>query len=179
LDSYLSDRNQPARYRGANYINKFQLDCGTLCSKRYQSPWRMLPRRFGSVGEIVKLLRRRDGLAGRDQQSIGPQQGDMTSSASAIQIGLSRTGVFDTDQRYAERGATSWELASAGPKQGIWRALRAKQNVRPAEMALPRAGSASFALTLCSSAAARKLAQCRFGARGAVCTISTCLARWG
>jgi hypothetical protein len=105
----------------------------------------------------VKHLRRRDGFAGRNQQWIGLRLVDTAFSAIAISIVLIQTGVFGTNQRYANRSATSWRLASAGRSRVSGVPAERNRMCGSAQMSLPRAGSASFALALRSHAAVRTI----------------------
>ena len=116
----------------------------------------------------------------RRRQVIGLRQAGLTYDAIAAQVGLTRTGVFNICQRFAERGAAGLKSGPRGPEPGHGRFLDARQEgeVRdqlrrhtPDELGLP------FALW--SRAAVRELIRRRFGIRLAVRTMGTYLARWG
>jgi transposase len=116
----------------------------------------------------------------RRRQVIGLRQAGLTYGAIAAQVGLTQTGVFDICKRYAERGAAGLKTGQRGPDPGYGRLLTAEQEAEtqnlirrhtPDELDLP------FALW--SRAAVRELIQQRFGARLAVRTMGTYLARWG
>jgi transposase len=115
----------------------------------------------------------------RRRQVIGLRQAGMTYDAIAVQVGLTRTGVFDICKRSAERGAAGLKTGPRGPEPGHGRFLDAGQEAEardlirrhtPDELALP------FALW--SRAAVRELIWQRFGVRLAVRTTGTYLARW-
>ena len=54
----------------------------------------------------------------RRRQVIGLRQAGMTYDAIAAQVGLTRTGVFDICQRFAERGAAGLKTGPRGPEPG-------------------------------------------------------------
>src|SRR5215211_566691 len=116
----------------------------------------------------------------RRRQVIGLRQAGQTYDAIAAQVGLSPTGVFGICKRFAERGAAGLKTGPRGPGPGHGRFLDADQEAEacdlirrhtPDELGLP------FALW--SRAAVRELILRRFGARLAVRTMGTYLARWG
>src|SRR3712207_4378832 len=116
----------------------------------------------------------------RRRQVIGLRQAGMTYDAIAAQVGLTRTGVFGTCKRFAERGAAGLKSGPRGPEPGTGRYLSAAQEVEvrdlirrhtPDELGLP------FALW--SRAAVRELVWQRCRVRLAVRTMGTYLARWG
>src|SRR5215211_3874817 len=116
----------------------------------------------------------------RRRQVIGLRQAGQTYDAIAAQVGLSPTGVFGICKRFAERGAAGLKTGPRGPGPGHGRFLDADQEAEacdlvrrhtPDELDLP------FALW--SRAAVRELILRRFGARLAVRTMGTYLARWG
>jgi transposase len=116
----------------------------------------------------------------RRRQVIGLRQAGMTYDAIAAQAGLTRTGVFDICQRFAERGAAGLQSGPCGPGPGTGRCLSAAQEAEvralirrhtPDELDLP------FALW--SRAAGRERVWRRCRVRLAVRTMGTCLARWG
>ena len=116
----------------------------------------------------------------RRRQVIGLRQAGMTYYAIAAQVGLTRAGVFDICQRFAQRGAAGLKSGRRGPAPEHGRFLKVQQEreVRglirrhtPDDLDLP------FALW--SRAAVRALILCRFGLRLAIRTLGTYLARWG
>jgi transposase len=116
----------------------------------------------------------------RRRQVIGLRQAGMTYDAIAAQVGLTRTGVFNICQRFAERGAAGLKSGPRGPAPGHGRFLDADQEAEvrelirrhtPDELGLP------FALW--SRAAVRELVLRGFGVRLAVRSMGTYLARWG
>ena len=116
----------------------------------------------------------------RRRQVIGLRQAGLTYGATAAQVGLTQTGVFDICKRYSERGAAGLKTGQRGPDPGYGRLLTAEQEAEtpdlirrhtPDELDLP------FALW--SRAAVRELIWQRFGVRLAVRTMGTYLARWG
>src|ERR671917_2127950 len=63
----------------------------------------------------------------RRRQVIGLRQAGMTYDAIAAQVGLTRTGVFDICQRFAERGVAGLKSGPRGPEPGTGRLLEAAQ----------------------------------------------------
>src|SRR5215213_8333009 len=107
----------------------------------------------------------------RRRRVIGLRQAGMTYDAIAAQVGLTRTGVFNTCRRFAERGEAGLKSGPRGPEPGHGRFLDASQEreVRdlicrhsPDELDLP--------LALWNRAAVRELILHRFGVRLAVRT---------
>jgi transposase len=116
----------------------------------------------------------------RRRQVVGLRQAGLTYDAIAAQVGLTRTGVFDICQRFAERGAAGLKSGPRGPEPGTGRFLEAPQEAEardlirkhtPDELGLP------FALW--SRAAVRELILRRYRVRLAVRSMGTYLARWG
>jgi transposase len=116
----------------------------------------------------------------RRRQVIGLRQAGMTYDAIAAQVGLSPTGVFDIRKRFAERGPAGLKTGPRGPEPGHGRFLDAGQEREARELIrrhTPDGLGLPFALW--SRAAVRELIRRRFGARLAVRTTGTYLARWG
>ena len=116
----------------------------------------------------------------RRRQVIGLRRVGMTYDAIAAQVGLTRTGVFDICQRFAERGAAGLKTGPRGPAPGHGRFLDAGQEAAVCELVrrhTPDALDLPFALW--SRAAVRELIWRRFGVRLAVRTMGAYLARWG
>ena len=116
----------------------------------------------------------------RRRQVVGLRDSGLTYDAIAVQVGLSRTGVFNICRRFAEQGLAGLASGPRGPAPGTGRFLQAEQEVQiralirrhtPDELGLP------FALW--SRAAVRELIEQHCGVRLAVRTMSTYLARWG
>src|ERR687886_2444033 len=116
----------------------------------------------------------------RRRQVIRLRQHGMTYQAIADQVGLSRTGVFNICQRFAQHGSAGLTSKPHGPEPGYGRVLSARQEVAmrtlictrtPDELGLP------FALW--SRAAVQALVAQRCGVRLAIRTTGTYLARWG
>ncbi len=63
----------------------------------------------------------------RRRQVIGLRQAGLTYGATAAQVGLTQTGVFDICKRYAERGAAGLKTGPRGPAPGYGRSLDAEQ----------------------------------------------------
>jgi transposase len=116
----------------------------------------------------------------RRRQVIGLRQAGLKYDAIAAQVGLTRTGVFDVCERFAERGATVLKTGPRGPEAGHGRFLDAGQEAAVRELVrrhTPDELDPPFALW--SRAVARELIRRRLGVRLAVRTMGTCLARWG
>ncbi len=111
---------------------------------------------------------------------VGLREGGLTYEAIAVQVGLTRTGVFDICRRVAEQGRAGLASQPRGPAAGTGRFLAPEQEAQirteisqhpPDELGLP------FALW--SRAAVRMLIEQSCGVRLAVRTVGTYLARWG
>ena len=61
------------------------------------------------------------------RQVIGLRQAGLTYDAIAAQVGLTRTGVFNIGQRFAERGAAGLKSGPRRPEPGHGRFLDARQ----------------------------------------------------
>jgi transposase len=116
----------------------------------------------------------------RRRQVIGLCESGLSYAAIAAQTGLSRTGVFDICQRYAEHGPAGLHSGPRGPAPGSGRFLNAAQEAEigavicrqmPDEVGLP------FALWI--RPAVRALIEQCCGVRLAVRTMGSYLARWG
>jgi transposase len=116
----------------------------------------------------------------RRRQVIGLRESGLTYDAIAVQVGLTRTGVFNICRRFAEQGRAGLASRPRGPAPGTGRFLEPPQEAQiralmrqhtPDELGLP------FALW--SRAAVRMLIEQSCGVRLAVRTIGTYLARWG
>jgi transposase len=116
----------------------------------------------------------------RRRQVVGLRDSGLTYDAIAVQVGLSRTGVFNICRRFAEQGLAGLASGPRGPAAGTGRFLQAEQEAEvralisrhtPDDLGLP------FALW--SRAAVRELIEQHCGVRLAVRTMSTYLARWG
>jgi transposase len=116
----------------------------------------------------------------RRRQVIGLRESGLTYDAIAVQVGLTRTGVFNICRRFADQGRAGLASRPRGPAPGTGRFLASEQEAQiralmrqhtPDELGLP------FALW--SRAAVRGLIERDFGVRLAVRTMGTYLARWG
>ena len=116
----------------------------------------------------------------RRRQVIGLRESGLTYDAIAVQVGLTRTGVFNICRRFAEQGRAGLASRPRGPAPGTGRFLEPPQEAQiralmrqhtPDELGLP------FALW--SRAAVRMLIERSYGVRLAVRTLGTSLARWG
>jgi transposase len=116
----------------------------------------------------------------RRRQVIGLRESGLTYEAIAVQVGLTRTGVFNICRRVAEQGRAGLASQPRGPAAGTGRFLAPEQEAQvralmgqhtPDELGLP------FALW--SRAAVRELIDQSCGIRLAIRTIGTYLARWG
>lgn len=116
----------------------------------------------------------------RRRQVIGLLQAGMTYEAIAAQVGLTRTGVFDICQRFAERDGAGLKSGPRGPAPGHGRFLDAGQE-REVRALIDRhtPDELDLLFALWSRAAVRELIWQRFGVRLAVRTTGTYLARWG
>jgi transposase len=116
----------------------------------------------------------------RRRQVIGLRQAGLTYDAIAAQVGLTRTGVFDICQRFAERGAAGLKSGPRGPEPGTGRLLEARQEGETRELIRRHTpDELGLAFALWSRAAVRELIWQRFRVRLAVRTMGTYLARWG
>jgi transposase len=116
----------------------------------------------------------------RRRQVIGLRQRGLTYQAIAVQVGLSRTGVFDICQRFAAAGAKGLVSQPRGRKPDEQRLLDAAQEAAVRRLICrhtPDALELPFALW--SRAAVRAVIRQRCGVALAVRTVGKYLARWG
>ena len=118
----------------------------------------------------------------RRRQVIGLRQSGLTYEAIAVQVGLTRTGVFDICHRFAEQGrGRSGEPARAGPAAGTARFLAAEQEAEVRAL-IRRHTPDEFGSALCAvepGGGAGADPAVAVGVRLAVRTMGTYLARWG
>ena len=116
----------------------------------------------------------------RRRQVVGLRQRGMTYQAIAIQVGLSRTGVFNICQRFARDGAAGLKSKPRGPEPGKGRSLQARQEAAMRKQICTRTpDQVGLPYALWSRTAVRELIAQRCGVRLAVRTTGTYLARWG
>ena len=116
----------------------------------------------------------------RRRQVIRLRQRGMTYQAIADQVGLSRTGVFNICQRFAQQGPSGLTSKPHGPEPGYGRVLSARQEAAMRKLICTRTpDQVGLPFALWSRAAVRELIARRCGVRLAVRTTGTYLARWG
>src|ERR671927_466746 len=116
----------------------------------------------------------------RRRQVIGLRQRGRTYQAIADQVGLSRTGVFNICQRFAQEGPSGLKSKPHGPEPGYGRVLSARQEAAMRKLICTRTpDQVGLPFALWSRAAVRELIAQRCGVRLAVRTTGTYLARWG
>jgi hypothetical protein len=109
---------------------------------------------------------------------VGLRQAGLTYDATAAQVGLTRTRVFDICQRFAEQGAAGLKSGRRKPEPGTGRFLEAPQEAEARDLIrkhTPDELGLHFALW--SRAAVRELIWRRYRVRLAVRTMGTYLAR--
>src|SRR5215218_3362193 len=116
----------------------------------------------------------------RRRQVVGLRRAGQTYDAIAAQVGLTRTGVFNICQRFAERGAAGLKGGPRGPEPGTGRLLEAAQEAEARDLICRRTpDELDLPFALWSRAAMGELIWRRFGVRLAVRTAGKYLARWG
>src|ERR671939_1319362 len=70
----------------------------------------------------------------RRRQVIGRRQAGQTYDAIAAQVGLTRTGVFNICQRFAERGTAGLKSGPRGPAPGHGRFLDADREAEARDL---------------------------------------------
>src|ERR671932_400102 len=116
----------------------------------------------------------------RRRQVIRLRQRGMTYQAIADQVGLSRTGVFNICQRFAQQGPSGLKSKPHGPEPGYGRVLSARQDAAMRKLICTRTpDQLGLPFALWNRAAVRELVAQRCGVRLAVRTTGTYLARWG
>ena len=116
----------------------------------------------------------------RRRQVIRLRQHGMTYQAIADQVGLSRTGVFNVCQRFAQQGPSGLKSKPHGPEPGYGRVLSARQDAAMRKLICTRTpDQLGLPFALWSRAAVRELVAQRCGVRLAIRTTGTYLARWG
>ena len=116
----------------------------------------------------------------RRRQVIRLRQRGMTYQAIADQVGLSRTGVFNICQRFAQQGPSGLTSKPHGPEPGYGRVLSTQQETAMRKLICTRTpDQLGLPFALWSRAAVRELVAQRCGVRLAIRTTGTYLARWG
>src|SRR5918911_366093 len=116
----------------------------------------------------------------RRRQVIRLRQRGMTYQTIADQVGLSRTGVFNVCQRFAQQGPSGLKSKPHGPEPGYGRVLSARQDAAMRKLICTRTpDQLGLPFALWNRAAVRELVAQRCGVRLAVRTTGTYLARWG
>src|SRR5918911_3036221 len=116
----------------------------------------------------------------RRRQVIRLRQHGMTYQAIADQVGLSRTGVFNICQRFAQEGPSGLKSKPHGPEPGYGRVPSARQEAAMRKLICTHTpDQVGLPFALWSRAAVRELIAQRCGVRLAVRTTGTYLARWG
>src|ERR671938_1707809 len=116
----------------------------------------------------------------RRRQVIRLRQRGMTYQAIADQVGLSRTGVFNICQRFAQEFPSGLKSKPHGPEPGYGRVLSARQDAAMRKLICTRTpDQLGLPFALWNRAAVRELVAQRCGVRLAVRTTGTYLARWG
>src|ERR671932_777254 len=116
----------------------------------------------------------------RRRQVIRLRQRGMTYQAIADQVGLSRTGVFNICQRFAQQGPSGLKSKPHGPEPGYGRVLSARQDAAMRKLICTRTpDQLGLPFALWNRAAVRELVAQRCGVRLAVRTTGKYLARWG
>src|ERR687885_623040 len=115
----------------------------------------------------------------RRRQVIRLRQRGMTYQAIADQVGLSRTGVFNICQRFAQQGPSGLKSKPHGPEPGYGRVLSARQDAAMRKLICTRTpDQLGLPFALWNRAAVRELVAQRCGVRLAVRTTGTDLQRW-
>src|SRR5918911_168531 len=116
----------------------------------------------------------------RRRQVIRLRQHGMTYQAIADQVGLSRTGVFNICQRFAQQAPSGLTSKPHGSEPGYGRVLSARQDAAMRKLIGTRTpDQLGLPFALWSRAAVRELVAQRCGVRLAIRTTGTYLARWG
>ena len=116
----------------------------------------------------------------RRRQVVGLRRRGWTYEAIAEQTGLSRTGVFDICQRYAQEGARGLKDKRGGRQVGDCRALTAEQEAEIRKLICDKTpDQLKMAFALWNRQAVRQLILDRYGVALTPQGIGKYLARWG